>query len=130
MKSLKLIKLPYNSKLKQQAKTLRKAGNYAEVLLWNEIKNKKVSNLDFDRQRIIGNYIVDFLCYQKMLVIEIDGSSHDNKVDYDKVREEYLKNLGLQVLRFTDKDVRNNIQSVLNEIIRLTTPSVAKSQSN
>ncbi|MGQ4005164.1 DUF559 domain-containing protein [Francisellaceae bacterium CB300] len=54
------IKLPYNPKLKQRARELRKAGNLSEVLLWQKIKNRQLLGLDFDRQKIIGNYIVDF----------------------------------------------------------------------
>ncbi|MGQ4006258.1 DUF559 domain-containing protein [Francisellaceae bacterium CB300] len=88
-------KLPYNPKLKQRAKELRKAGNLSEVLLWNRLKRKQFLKLDFDRQKIIGNYIVDFYCPNLGVVIEIDGSSHDNKEGYDRIRDEYLKGLGL-----------------------------------
>lgn len=115
--------LPYNPQLKERANLLRKAGNLSEVLLWNELKIKKLNRLDFDRQRIIGNYIVDFFCFKCRLVIEIDGSSHDNKVEYDKLRTDYLESLGLKVLKFTDKDVKNNLDNVLNIILEQTTPS-------
>ena len=64
--------LPFNSNLKQRARELRHAGSLPEAVLWNEIKNKKLNGLDFDRQKIIGNYIVDFFCASKFLVIEID----------------------------------------------------------
>jgi len=61
--------LPYNPALKQRAKALRRAGNISEVLLWNELKNKQFSGIDFDRQKIIGNFIVDFYCAEKQIVI-------------------------------------------------------------
>jgi very-short-patch-repair endonuclease len=106
--------LPYNSKLIQRAKELRKAGNLAEVLFWNEVKRKKFYNLDFDRQKIIGNYIVDFYCAEKNLVIEIDGGSHDEKEEYDNIRDDYLKGLGLNIIHFLDSDVKNNFLGVFD----------------
>ena len=97
--------LPFNPKLKQRARELRKVGSLPEALLWNEIKNKKLNCLDFDRQKIIGNYIVDFFCASKFLVIEIDDKTHDFKVEYDKARDEYLKSLNLNVIHISAKDV-------------------------
>lgn len=105
--------LPYNPKLKERAKALRKAGNLAEVLFWKQVKNKQFKGLDFDRQKIIGNYIVDFYCPNYQLVVEIDGSSHDNKEEYDAQRDAYLESLGLTVLHFRDTEVKQNISHVL-----------------
>ncbi len=93
--------LPYNPNLKERAKELRKAGSLPEALLWKEIKNQKLNGLDFDRQKIIGNYIVDFFCASKFLVIEIDDKSHNFKEEYDRVRDEYLKSLNLNVIHIT-----------------------------
>ena len=70
--------LPYNDALKDKAKALRKAGFLHEALLWNQLKSKNFNGLDFDRQKIIGNYIVDFYCVDKAVVIEVDGGSHNN----------------------------------------------------
>jgi len=81
--------------------------------LWGQLKNKQFKGLNFDRQRIIGNYIVDFFCFERMLVIEIDGESHDEKVEYDAKREEFLRRLGLNVLRLLDLDVKRNLQGVM-----------------
>ena len=97
--------LPYNPDLKDRAKELRISGSLPEALLWNEIKNKKLNGLDFDRQKIIGNYIVDFFCASKFLVIEIDDKTHDFKVEYDKVRDEYLKSLNLNIIHISASDV-------------------------
>ena len=100
--------LPFNSKLKQRARELRHAHSLPEALLWNEIKNKKLNGLDFDRQKIIGNYIVDFFCASKFLVIEIDDKTHDFKIEYDKARDEYLKSLHLNVIHVSAAEVLKN----------------------
>ena len=99
----------YNNNL---ARANRRAGNLAEVLLWHELKQNKMG-VSFTKQKPIGNYIADFYCLEKNLVIEIDGSSHDNKYKYDSLRDEYMQTLGIHVLRITDKDVRHDIQNVL-----------------
>lgn len=106
-------KLPSNPNLRQKARALRKSGNLSEVLLWQQIKNKKLLGLDFDRQKIIDNYIVDFFCRNLGLIIEIDGSSHDFKEDYDIKRSSYLKGLGLTAIHILDLDVKKNLDGVL-----------------
>jgi len=105
--------LPFNPELKERAKELRKAGNLSEVLLWQQLKNKQLLGLDFDRQKIIGNYIVDLYCKNLGVVIEIDGASHNDKIEYDKVRDEYLKSLGLRVIHISDLDVKKNLEGVM-----------------
>ena len=107
------MSLPYNPDLKERAKILRKAGNLSEVLLWQQIKSKQLNGLDFDRQKIIGSYIVDFHCASCNVVVEIDGSSHDNKVEYDKQRDAYLSTLGLTVIHILDTDVKQNLAGVM-----------------
>ena len=67
----------------------------------------------FTRQRPIGNYIADFYCREKKLVIEIDGWSHDNKYEYDRERDKYMESLGIHVLRISDKDVKHDMQNIL-----------------
>ena len=105
--------MPYNPALKDKAKALRKAGFLHEALLWNQLKAKKFNELDFDRQKIIGNYIVDFYCAEKAVVIEVDGSSHNNKQDEDAKRDAYLQSLGLVVIRLLVKDVLQNMEGVV-----------------
>ena len=105
--------LPYNPNLKQKAKELRCASNLFEVLLWNQIKNKQLDGLDFNRQKIIGNYIVDFYCAERQVVIEIDGCSHDQKIQYDAKREAYLLSLSLTVIHLLDSDVGHNLSGVM-----------------
>ncbi len=101
--------LPYNPRLKERARELRKAGNLSEVLFWNQVKNKQFKGYDFDRQKIIGNYIVDFYCSNCNVVIEIDGSSHDNKQEYDAKRDAYLQSLGLEVIHIPVEDILKNM---------------------
>ncbi len=105
--------LPYNPKLKERARELRKAGNLSEVLFWNQVKKKQFKGYDFDRQKIIGNYIVDFYCSNCNVVIEIDGSSHDDKVEYDAERDAYLESLGLTVIHIPVEDVFQRMSTVM-----------------
>ena len=117
----KLSELPYNPSLKERARQLRKAGNRPEIVFWLAVKGRQLHGLDFDRQRIIGNYIVDFYCHQLALVVEIDGGYHRENQDYDAVRDNYLKGLGLHVQRFSDKQVLNALPQILDSIVRLKT---------
>jgi len=85
----------------------------SEVLLWKELKNKNIQGFDFDRQRPIGNYIVDFYCKELSLAIEIDGDTHIYRYDYDDERQIELEKLGVHFLRFEDIEVKKNIMNVL-----------------
>ena len=105
--------LPYNPLLRERAKELRKAGNLSEVLLWQKLHKKKFKNFDFDRQKIIGDYIVDFYCLDCRVVIEIDGSSHDDKIEYDDKRNKFLEGLGLTVIHISAGDVLNRLDEVM-----------------
>jgi very-short-patch-repair endonuclease len=110
--------LPYNPKLKPLAKALRKNMTFSEVLLWNELKQKKMLGHDFDRQRPIDNYIVDFYCKDLMLAIEIDGISHDVEeiIENDEKRQKRLEEMGVNFLRFDDREVRKSMDNVLRTI--------------
>ena len=108
--------LPYNIKLKSRARALRKAGVLSEVVFWLQVHKGMFWKIDFDRQRIIGNYIVDFYVKTLGLVIEIDGSSHNDKEDYDQKREEYLFSLGLKVYRISDLRVKHDLNNVMIEL--------------
>ena len=110
--------LPFNPALKERAKALRKAGNLSEVLLWNQLKRRQFKGLDFDRQKIIGNYIVDFYCAEKQAVLEVDGSSHDDKAEYDAQRDAFLVGLGLCVIHILDVDVKQNLAGVMDFLSR------------
>jgi very-short-patch-repair endonuclease len=110
--------IPYNPVLKELARKLRQNMTFSEVKLWNEIKNSQMMGYDFDRQRPIGNYIVDFFCKDLQLAIEVDGITHfDEKVmQKDEIRQDEVELLGVSFLRFDAMRVINNIEAVLNEI--------------
>ena len=106
-------------KLNIIAKTLRKNQTPQEQKLWNILRNRQVLGYKFKRQYPIGNYIVDFVCREEKLVIEIDGGQHniDKNVLYDQERTLYLQNIGFKVLRFWNDEVDNNIEGVYQKII-------------
>jgi very-short-patch-repair endonuclease len=89
-----------------------------EVLLWQQVKKKQLRNYDFDRQRPIDRYIVDFYCKDLKLAIEIDGSSHHTEEARirDNIRQERLESLGVKFLRFTETDVRKRMPMVIDSI--------------
>jgi very-short-patch-repair endonuclease len=109
--------IPKNKLLTYRTKDLRKAGNLSEVLFWKIFKDKDKLKFDIDRQVIIGNYIVDFFIPELGLVFEIDGSSHDNKIEYDAERDAFMKDLNLQVVRIPDADIKNNLGSVYSFVL-------------
>ncbi|TAL68757.1 MAG: endonuclease domain-containing protein [Bacteroidetes bacterium] len=100
------------------ARDYRKKMTNAERIFWLNVRDNRFLNLKFRRQEPIGSYIVDFVCLEKELVIEIDGGVHKeiNQIEYDKVRTQYLQNLGFKVLRFWNNEIENNINKVLNVI--------------
>lgn len=110
--------IPYNPKLKEIARQLRNNSTLSEVLLWLELKGKKMRGYDFHRQKPIDNYIVDFFCHELMLVIEIDGISHtwEEVAVNDEIRQRKIESLGIQFLRFDDKEIKQNMSFVLNTI--------------
>lgn len=92
----------------------------AETALWGKLRKRQLRNRQFYRQRIIGNYIVDFYCPERKLVIEIDGSQHysePGKVK-DKFRDKHLNDLGIEVLRFSAREAMENLEGVLEVINR------------
>ncbi|MEF9426891.1 MAG: endonuclease domain-containing protein [Candidatus Mariimomonas ferrooxydans] len=108
----------YNTKLKKHSQELRKNMTDAEKLLWSQLRRKQLKNIQFYRQRIIGNYIVDFYCPKANLVIELDGGQHytDNGISKDRIRDNYIKKQGLRVLRFSDRDLFNNLNGIIEKI--------------
>lgn len=107
-----------SGRLVANAQKLRKNMTKEEKHLWYDfLKNLSVT---VNRQKIIGNYIVDFYCAKAKLVIELDGSQHydENGIKYDFKRDEFLKSLGLNVLRYSNLDVNNRFESVCNDILK------------
>jgi very-short-patch-repair endonuclease len=111
-------RLPYNPKLKERARELRKDMTKPEQRMWFEVLgSKKLKRLNFLRQRPIDNYIVDFYCAELKLVIEIDGDSHDGQEECDDIRTDVLENYELKVIRYKNKDVINNLESVYDDLL-------------
>lgn len=111
---MKNTRLPYNSDLKNLARKLRKESTLSEILLWQKLK-KKTLGVEFHRQVPVLDYIVDFYCHELKLVIEIDGSTHDNEIqlEKDEVRQRRIEQLGITFLRFQDITVKREMETVL-----------------
>ena len=109
--------IPYKPYLKELARKLRQNSTLAEVLLWNELKGKKLAGYDFDRQKPLDNFIVNFYCKELQLAIEIDGSSHDYSHEQDLARQKRLETLGVHFLRFQDAEVKQDMPNVLRTIL-------------
>jgi len=116
IKTHKIKNIPRSKELNYYAKRNRHKGNIAEVVFWKHVNKKQFYGIDFNRQYVIGNYIADFYARSLCLVIEIDGSSHNEKMYYDSERDLYMQSLGLKVFRTTDYDVMNNLDIVLKEL--------------
>ena len=102
--------------MNKQAKHLRKNQTDAERLLWNRLRNRQLCNCKFRRQHEIGSYIVDFICLESKLIIELDGSGHILKKEHDANRTNYLESLGYNVIRFWNNEVVQELDNVLNAI--------------
>ena len=98
----KIELLPKNKDLLSRSRSLRKGYVLSEVVFWKQVRNKEFHQIDFDRQKIIGNYIGDFYIKSLGVVIEIDGSSHNDKEDYDNKRQLFLESLDLVFYRISD----------------------------
>lgn len=96
----------------------------AERLLWSRLRRKQLNNFQFYRQRIMGDYIVDFYCPRSKLIIEVDGGQHyqDEGDRRDKVRDDYMKNLGMRILRVSDREVLQNLNGVVERICEILIP--------
>jgi very-short-patch-repair endonuclease len=110
----------YNKNLKPFANEFRKKLTDTELLLWLHLRRKQILGIQFYRQKIIGNYIVDFYAPAVRLVIEVDGSQHfePEGIEKDLSRDSYLNTLEMHVLRFHNHQVRKHLNSVLDEIYR------------
>lgn len=104
--------------MKERGRNLRNDMTPAEIILWEELRGKKLAGLKFRRQQPIHKYIADFYCADKKLVIELDGVSHNFSIicENDVRKEKLLVDLGFTVIRFTDEDVKKNIEGVLIDI--------------
>jgi len=113
-----------NKKFTQIAKDLRKNSTEAEKLLWTNLKRRQLEEFKFRRQQPIGLYVVDFVNFERKIVIEIDGGQHAVEKEKDRERDRWLREQGFEILRFWNNEVLGNIEEVL-EVIRkrLLSPS-------
>jgi len=88
----------------------------AEIMLWNEVKQKRLLGYDFHRQKPIDEFVVDFFCPRLMLAIEIDGVSHEGKMEEDAKRQKEIEGRGIRFLRFLDDEVKTNLDGVVEAI--------------
>ena len=102
--------------LTRLARQLRKNTTDAERKLWSHLRAKQLNDLKFRRQQPIGRYIVDFVCFEKRLVIELDGGQHSKLENKDLKRTQWLQESGYQVIRFWNNQVLQNIDGVLTRI--------------
>jgi len=102
--------------LLNNAKSLRSNQTEAEQRLWYHLRANRFMGLKFKRQKPIGNYIVDFVCLEQKLVIEVDGGQHAEQVAYDRQRDEWLRSQGFTVLRFWNNEVTQQLEGVLAQM--------------
>ena len=102
---------------RNRAKEMRHEPVQTEKLFWSEVRNRKLGGYKFKRQVPIGAYIIDFVCLDEKLIIELDGPLHNERTGYDANRDEALRTLGYRVLRFTNNDVGGDFAGVLVTVL-------------
>ena len=97
---------------KDRARELRKNPTEAEHMLWRHLRLRQLGGCKFRRQQPIGKYIVDFVCFEKRLIVEVDGGQHSGNINYDSERDAWLEKQGFSVLRFWDNQVLKEMEAV------------------
>ena len=122
--------IPYNKNLTEKARQNRKNPTPAEKKLWHEVlQGKRLANLKFTRRKPLDEYIVDFYCAELMLAIKIDGDTHARQKQYDKKRTKNLNKFGVEVIRYTNAEVLNNLEGVYQDLYkRISARKPPKSQ--
>lgn len=111
--------MKFMDKMYEIARNLRKNRTKEEAILWKLLRNRQFMGLKFKRQFPIGNYVVDFVCEEKKLVLEIDGGQHNEpeNIKEDKLRTDFIESKGYKVLRFWNNDINLNIQGVYETLL-------------
>lgn len=114
----------------QQARALRQASTTAEQLLWRHLRNRQLAGAKFRRQHPLGPYILDFVCLEQGLVIELDGGQHADlqAQAYDQQRSAWLQQQGLRVLRFWNHEVVQQTNEVLARVLQALTPALSRAR--
>ncbi len=121
--------LKYLEELRNLSRQNRKKSTRTEEILWYEVLNYKKTGFKFLRQKPLDRFILDFYCRKLLLVIEVDGSSHDERKYYDEARDKFLKNLNIETVRILTKEILNNLDEVkykINKIIKIRKASLFK----
>ncbi len=105
-----------DERMRERARALRGGMTEAEQRLWRELRGRRFEGLKFRRQKPLGHYIVDFVCLERSLVVELDGGQHAEQVVYDRQRDAWLNSQGFVVLRFWNHDVLQQTDTVLERI--------------
>ena len=109
---------------------LRNAPTDAEHRLWQYLRNRQLEGCKFRRQHPFGDYILDFACLERKIVVELDGGQHADNLQYDNARTDYLERCGFQVLRFWNNEVFNNIEGVAEVILSTLAQRATSSPPN
>ena len=112
----------WKKKPTKNARALRRDLTDAERKLWYGLRDRRLEGRKFRRQYALGRYVVDFVCLDEMLVVEVDGSQHADTAAEDVIRSSWLQSRGFRVLRFWNNDVLKNIDGVLTEIAAYFSP--------
>ena len=107
-----------NARLTKYARALRHNQTDAERKFWEQVRNRRLAGLKFNRQHPIGTYIADFVCIEKRLIVELDGAHHTKQESYDSEREAFLASKGYRVVRFWNADVLTNMEGVIRTLLR------------
>jgi very-short-patch-repair endonuclease len=111
-------------------RNLRNAPTDAEYRLWQRLRNRQIENCKFRRQHPLGDYIADFVCLERKVIVELDGSQHAGAADYDAMRTKFLESAGFIVLRFWNNQVFNEITGVLEVILQALNARATPSPPN
>ncbi len=99
--------------MRQKARRLRQNQTDAEKIVWQQLRSRQLAGCKFRRQHPLGNYIVDFICLDRKLIIELDGSQHMETLEYDEKRSNFLQQEGFVILRFWNNQVFEELETVL-----------------
>ena len=106
------------------AQGLRERSTDVERLLWKLLRNRQLENYKFRRQQPIGRYIVDFVCQEQRLIIELDGGQHAERIEQDQRRDRFLQNAGYRILRFWNIQLQQQTEGVIETILQALEPPV------
>ena len=105
---------------KEKRRKLRNNPTYSEKVIWLSLRKKQIHGVRFLRQYSVNNFVIDFYAPKIKLAIEVDGSSHIGKEEYDSSRQRYIESLGIKVIRFSDEQIYGNVNNVVKEIEEIT----------